>query len=198
MNLSNFNEFIENFDKEGFVIVLAGKRKVLPADEDSIFNLGQLLAKSTKHARFRSGNAEGADELFTRGFCRVSPERMEVVIPYTGHRKNFNVAGTTYSLDKVDLNIEKKLVTKAKEVSTSKNSIEQFFLKENRKMAENGRYFLRDTMMVLGTKEIKKADFAIFYDDLRNPKLGGTGHTIQICEKNGVLKINQKIWLKWL
>lgn len=59
-------------------------------------------------------------------------------------------------------------------------------------------YLIRDTMKVIGHNEIKTCDFAIFYDDLRKPKQGGTGHTINICENNNVPHINQSVWFNWL
>ena len=46
--------------------------------------------------------------------------------------------------------------------------------------------------------EFKKANFAIFYDDLKKPKSGGTGHTMKVCEENGLSYINQTVWFEWL
>ena len=59
-------------------------------------------------------------------------------------------------------------------------------------------YIIRDTIKVTGTSTIKTANFALFYDDLKNPKSGGTGHTMNICEMNNVEYVDQRIWMKWL
>ena len=42
------SEFIEQFDKENSIILLAGKRKVLDADQQKLVSLGRLLASRTK------------------------------------------------------------------------------------------------------------------------------------------------------
>ncbi|HEY5500271.1 MAG TPA: hypothetical protein VIK20_07815 [Bacteroidales bacterium] len=59
-------------------------------------------------------------------------------------------------------------------------------------------YIIRDTIKVLGTDKIKPATFGIFYDDLKNPIQGGTGHTMQVCRLNGIPIIDQSIWFEWL
>ncbi len=62
----------------------------------------------------------------------------------------------------------------------------------------NAAYILGDTIKAIGSKEIAPATFGIFYDDLDDPKTGGTGHTMKICEQNGIEVIDQRIWFKWL
>ena len=53
--------------------------------------------------------------------------------------------------------------------------------------------------MVTGTKTgILPANFAIFYDDLRKPEQGGTGHTMLMCKEKKVPYIDQRTWMKWL
>ena len=63
-----------------------------------------------------------------------------------------------------------------------------------------GAYLLRDTMMVVGAKSLnlKRVDFAIFYDDLIKPEMGGTGFTIKVCKSLDIPYINQSVWFKWL
>jgi hypothetical protein len=58
-------------------------------------------------------------------------------------------------------------------------------------------YIIRDTIKAVGTENIKPAAFGIFYDDLKNPKSGGTGHTMNICEQNGIPFVDQSVWFKW-
>jgi hypothetical protein len=38
----------------------------------------------------------------------------------------------------------------------------------------------------------------LFYDDLANPKSGGTGHTMKVCEIENVPYITQTTWMNWL
>lgn len=68
------------------------------------------------------------------------------------------------------------------------------------RLAIKGAYLLRDTLMVVGTKDldVPKATFAIFYDDFKKPKTGGTGHTMKMCNTLGIPLIDQSIWFDWL
>ena len=59
-------------------------------------------------------------------------------------------------------------------------------------------YIIRDTIKAIGTNEIKPATIAIFYDDLKNPGKGGTGHTMSVCKLNNIPTIDQKLWFNWL
>jgi hypothetical protein len=56
-----------------------------------------------KYATFRSGNANGADLYFSQGVASVNKQKLEVVIPFDGHRSKSNLAGHTLSLDQIDL-----------------------------------------------------------------------------------------------
>ena len=60
-------------------------------------------------------------------------------------------------------------------------------------------YIIRDTVKVTGTQSgVAPTTFAFFYDDEQNPKTGGTGHTMEICELNKVPYLTQKVWMEWL
>jgi hypothetical protein len=59
-------------------------------------------------------------------------------------------------------------------------------------------YLIRDTMKVIGAEGLPPAGFAIFYDDLRKPTCGGTGHTMQVCNQHKVPWIDQRTWMVWL
>lgn len=126
MNLRIFNDFIEKFDKPGAIVLLEGKRNVKPGDEDKLIRVGKLLAENSTHITFRSGNAKGADELFTQGVCSVNPARMEVITPYTDHRKKTNHAGTTYALDKIDIVNEPQVIYQSKANKKNSGLIEQY------------------------------------------------------------------------
>jgi len=69
---------------------------------------------------------------------------------------------------------------------------------ERTKIIKNAGYIIRNTIKVIGTKEIKPANFGIFYNDLSNPMDGGTGHTMRVCLKNKVPLIDQRVWFDWV
>lgn len=198
MNLSNFNDFIENFDFEGCVVLLAGKRKVRAGDEGYLIKLGQLLAEKTNKIRFRSGNASGADELFSKGISMVDSSRLEVVTPYDGHRKKANNAYTTYSLDTIDLSNEPEVVYQTRKNSKVAGLVDNYMSGLNPQLVAKAAYVLRDTVMVVGSSEIAPANFAIFYDDLQDPGQGGTGHTMTVCRNMDIKQINQNTWFDWV
>lgn len=61
--------------KPDAVVLLEGKRKVLPEDAEKLYQLGKMLAEKTKYMRFRSGNAGGSDEHFCNGVADVDNSR---------------------------------------------------------------------------------------------------------------------------
>jgi hypothetical protein len=69
-------EFITRFDNEHSFVLLEGKRTVLDADKAMLTTLGTLLASKTERMTFRSGNADGADQLFSDGVISVNPKRL--------------------------------------------------------------------------------------------------------------------------
>jgi hypothetical protein len=89
----SFAEWKAKYDVAGSIVLLEGKREVLPEDEQKLVELGRMLAKNTELMRFRSGNAPGSDELFSRGVAEIDTSRLEVITPYSGHRAKYNVAG---------------------------------------------------------------------------------------------------------
>jgi hypothetical protein len=94
-------EFITRFDIEHSFVLLEGKRNVLTADKAKLTALGALLASKTEKMTFRSGNADGSDQLFSDGVTSVNPKRLQVITPYTGHRKKTNHAYETIDLDTI-------------------------------------------------------------------------------------------------
>jgi len=50
---------------------------------------------------------------------------------------------------------------------------------------------VRDTVKAIRNTDIPHATFGIFYDDLTIPMQGGTGHNMDVCQKNGIPFINQ-------
>jgi hypothetical protein len=147
---------------------------------------------------FRSGNAAGADELFAIGIASVDRTRMQVITPYSGHRKKKNVAYNTVSLDTINLAAEPKVVYEAKKNKKVERLIDQYVTGSRDRNAMKGAYILRDTVKVVGAENIPPATFAIFYDDPDHPMSGGTGHTMNVCRENGVPFIDQRVWFEWV
>ena len=68
------DHFIDQYDFEGSVILLEGKRTVPEIDQHKLKALGQMLAKKLQLATFRSGNANGADLYFSQGVAAVNSQ----------------------------------------------------------------------------------------------------------------------------
>ncbi|NEN25553.1 hypothetical protein G3O08_18835 [Cryomorpha ignava] len=190
--------FIEQFDKENAIVLLEGKRMVLDTDTDLLIQLGKTLATKTKHITFRSGNADGSDHYFSLGVSSVDKSRLQVITPYTGHRQKTNQAYETFALDEVNMANEPEVVFQSKSNKRMEKLVDQYVAGARDRFSIKAAYILRDTIKVIGTYEIKPATFGIFYDDLSNPKIGGTGHTMNVCDRNKVPIIDQTTWFKWL
>ena len=196
--LLSLTDFIEKIDREGAVVLLEGKREVLDSDKESLIAIGKLLAEKTTHIMFRSGNAEGADGFFAEGVASVNPDRLELIIPYATHRKGSNKF-KSHALDEINMVMETNVVYQSKKNAAAKGLVEAYVKGANKRLAAKGAYLLRDTIKVTGTKSgIPHATFGIFYDDLRKPQTGGTGHTMKMCKENFVPFVDQKTWRKWL
>jgi hypothetical protein len=191
-------EFIQENDKEGAIILLEGKRNVLKEDQANLTELGKILATETEKMLFRSGNADGADYYFSLGVSSVDKARLQVITPYTGHRNKANQASETISLDDINIAEEPEVVYQSKLNKKMERMIEKYVSGEKNRFSIKAAYILRDTIKVTGAKEVKPASFGIFYDDLNNPRTGGTGHTMQVCELNKVPLIDQETWFQWL
>lgn len=194
-----FDEFKNQYDKPGNIVLLEGKRDVKEADKDKLVQLGEKLARDTEHITFRSGNADGSDFHFSTGVANVNSNRLEVITPYSGHRKTTNKAGTTNSLDNIDLAEEPEVVYQSKSRKKTKKLVEKYVNGMRSRYAIKAAYIIRDTIKVIGTNSgIKPITFGIFYDDLDNLQSGGTGHTMDVCEMNDVPFIDQRTWLEWI
>ncbi len=191
-------EFIKQFDKPNSIVLLEGKRDVIDADKEKLTALGRLLASTTKNIIFRSGNAEGSDQLFSDGVTSVNNKRLQVITPYSGHRDKTNQAYETISLDEIDIAAEPEVVYQSKSNKKTEKLIDKFVSGDKNRYTIKAAYIIRDTIKAIGTEEIKPATFGIFYDDLEDPMAGGTGHTMNVCKQNNISIIDQKIWFKWL
>jgi hypothetical protein len=191
-------EFIQNYDRKGTIILLEGKRAVKLEDQYKLFALGKLLASMTKHMLFRSGNADGSDLFFTSGVCEVDPARVEVITPYTGHRQKTNLAGKTISLDTVSLTDEHEVIRLSKTHQKTVGLVNSYLAGAKDRNSIKAAYIIRDTIKAVGTAEIAPASFGIFYDDLTNPQTGGTGHTMHVCAQENIPFLDQRVWFGWL
>jgi hypothetical protein len=54
------------------------------------------LATRFPGLQFRSGNAEGSAEAFSRGIAAVDARRFQVVAPYASHRKSIRYTDALY------------------------------------------------------------------------------------------------------
>src|SRR5690606_41933732 len=165
-------EFINQFDNKGSIVLLEGKRNVLEADKAKLTALGKLLAAKTVHITFRSGNADGSDQLFSEGVAAVDNKRLQVITPYSGHRQKTNQAYETVSLDDINIAAEPEVVYQSKSNKKTETLIDRFVAGEDRKYTIKAAYIIRDTIKAIGTDEIKPATFGVFYDDLEKPKIG--------------------------
>lgn len=192
-------EFIAQFNSKNTIILLEGKRNVLEQDKEKLIQFGNLLATHLPLATFRSGNADGADHYFSKGVLQVAPERLQVITPYDNHREKQNNAYDTISLDQIDLVNEEKIIYESKSNKKTKSLIDKYVGGSRDRFSIKAAYIIRDTIKVIGTKSgVSPIDFAFFYDDFENPKTGGTGHTMTVCEMNNIPYLTQEEWGKWI
>lgn len=193
-----FQHFIEHFDTKNAVVLLEGKRNVLEADQAKLTALGRLLARETQQMVFRSGNAEGSDQLFSNGIAAIDAHRLQVITPYTGHRQKTNKAYETIPLDAINLANESEVLYHSRTNKKTESLIDKFASGEKNRYTIKAAYIIRDTVKAIGATGIQPATFGIFYDDLKNPLSGGTGHTMNVCVQNNIPIIDQRTWFKWL
>lgn len=191
-------DFLNQYDNENSIVLLEGKRNVLEEDKTKLQEIGKLLASKSKFMIFRSGNAEGSDQLFSDGVAAVDKKRLQVITPYSGHRVKTNRAYETISLDEINLALEPDVVFESKSNKKTEKLIDKFIEGDKNHFTIKAAYIIRDTIKAIGTNDIKPASFGIFYDDLDKPKEGGTGHTMNVCERNDIPIIDQKTWFNWL
>ena len=191
-------DFIKKHDKPNAIVLLEGKRGVLENDKPKLIELGKLLAKETKHILFRSGNASGSDEFFSEGVAMVDAKKLQVITPYTGHRKKTNKAYDTVSLDDLNIADDPEVIYQSKKNKKTEKLVDKYVAGARDRYSIKAAYIIRDTVKALGSENVGPATFGIFYDDLETPKSGGTGHTMNVCEQNDIPIIDQVVWMKWL
>ena len=125
-------------------------------------------------------------------------KRLQVITPYSGHRKKSNVAYETFALDELNIAEEPEVIYQSKGNKKVEKLVDQFVAGEKHRNSIKAAYILRDTIKVIGTKAIPPTTFGIFYDDLNHPQTGGTGHTMEVCAQNNIPLIDQRVWMEWI
>jgi hypothetical protein len=181
------------------VVLLEGRRTLPASDAERATMLATRLAESFRELRFRSGNAPGSDQAFSEGIARVDASRLQVIAPYASHRKNARYAGATYdSPTTLSAVQEDELAYKTATASPHNKGL---IAKRARPgaLAAKAAYLLRDTLKVTGhSARFPKPLCALFFVDLGDPMAGGTGHTIRVCQQEGVPVAFQDSWHHWL
>jgi hypothetical protein len=180
------------------VILLEGRRSIPVDAYEQASAAAWFLATAFPQARFRSGNATGSDEAFSKGVAAVDPARLQVVAPYRNHRTNARFEGATYQYpDALTLGQKEHIVAKTIFASPKYSSL-MGLLDKTGSLAAKADYLIRDTMKVVGfSEEFPKVTAALFYVDPCYPMDGGTGHTIRVCQKEGVPVVFQHEWMQW-
>jgi len=196
MRYKEFAKAIESVEKP--VVLLEGSRSVLEKDAESLINLADKLARKFPQAVFRSGAANGSDNLFAQGVLNVSRKRMQFVLP-----KSKSGFDKTNSFSFADLpESEQEDIFNLTVGATPKyEGLVDFY----KKRQFGGTYYktqflLRDALKVCGSKsfQMSRADVGCFYVNSNKAGGGGTGHTIRVCKLLKVPVIEQTDWLKWL
>ena len=94
---------------------------------------------------------------------------------------------------------QEEIIYQSKSNKKTKSLIDKYVDGSKDRFAIKAAYIIRDTVKVIGTNSgIPPINFAFFYDDFDNPKTGGTGHTMTVCEMNNIPYLTQEIWSKWI
>jgi hypothetical protein len=197
MNLELFQSIIEA--KDNPVIVMEGKREIPEFYSKKAFELGYQLALNFPEIKFRSGNAKGSDEAFIKGVASVDESRVEIIVPYEGHREKERLLSASYfSPEMLTTEDEKYIVEKTIKASPkNKNLIEKRH--QSKSLNAKSKYLIRDTMKITGIKgRISKPVLAFFYTDPENRLSGGTGHTIKVCMEENIPYFYQEKWINLL
>lgn len=181
------------------VILLEGTRQLPDADRPRLIVLARRLAEILPQARFRTGNAQGTDEAFAEGVSHVDPQRLEYVLPYRTLRQQQRHPAAPYvALDMLTAEAQTLLFP-----TTTAASPQHARLLARHHLSgvidAKARYLLRDTLKVVGSTEhhFAPATFGLFYVNPTDPHGGGTGHTIRVCQHQGVPILTQHEWGQW-
>ena len=160
--LMNLQQFIDEYNYPGAVILLEGKRNVLSEDVRWLKNLGYLLAKRMPLATFRSGNAPGSDAYFAEGVSLIDAARMQVIVPYSGHRKQSSDGYQIYSLDDIAIAAEPEVLYHSRQNKSHEKFVDRYAAGNRDRYTIKASYIIRDTVKVVGAEGIAAATFGSF------------------------------------
>lgn len=196
MTLAEFAAIVEATPEP--VVLLEGRRTIPDHDAALATHTASMLVRHFPAMRFRSGNAEGTDQAFSEGVDQVAPWRLQVVAPYAGHRESARHPRAVYDSPESLSSVQEDEVAYKTAMASPKNKglIDKRVKKGA--LAAKAAYLIRDTMKVTGYSALfPKPVCALFYVDLNDPFAGGTGHTIRVCQQEGVPYAFQDSWLRW-
>ena len=196
MTFAEFSTLVEK-SPEG-VVLLEGRRTVPAHDAAVAERLARALALMFSRLRFRSGNATGSDEAFTGGVAMVDPSRLEIMAPYAAHRKSERLAGAIYTSPEI-LTPEQSRDIESQSIQASPQNRRIIGMRGKKgPLGAKGDYLVRDTMKVVGVPgHFAKPICALFFVNLADHMEGGTGHTIRVCQQEGVPVTYQDEWGAW-
>ena len=196
MRYKEFAKVIESVEKP--VVLLEGSRNVLEKDAESLINLADKLARRFPQAVFRSGGANGSDDLFAQGVSQISRERMQLVLPKS--KSGFDKTNAVSFADLPESEQEEIFTLTAEATPKYKGLVDFYKRKQIGGTYYKTQFLLRDALKVCGSKSLQmsRADVGCFYINSNKAGGGGTGHTIRVCKLLKVPVIEQTEWLKWL
>jgi len=181
------------------VVLLEGRRGISDSEAESARNFGEFLARRFPALRFRSGNAEGADQAFADGVARQDARRLQIVAPYATHRRKSRNPAVVYASPEELSPGQAEVAIRRTAAASPKAGRLLHRWRDGGALAAKATYLLRDTMKVLGhSEEFPKPLCGIFFIDPSDPMAGGTGHTIRVCQQESVPVVFQNDWLDWM
>ena len=196
MTYELFTQLIQSTSEP--IVLIEGRRNISKELADSARKTAARLAREFPQLKFRSGNANGADEAFTAGVLEVDPARLQIIAPYANHRKRQRHPDAHYespeSLSPEELDVLKSMTQAA---SPASKGLMKCYEKGG-KLGSQAACLIRDTMKVAGMNgKLTPPIVGLFCVDPTDPNAGGTGHTIRACKNAGITVAFQDDWEKW-
>lgn len=196
MNLARFTELVDQSADP--LVLLEGRREIDGTMAAAATRFAAFLARRFPRLRFRSGNAPGSDLAFAAGVASVDASRLELVLPYTGHRRGQIPPGANTSSWDDATSAEARDAIVGATVDASPRARGMVVRWQDPRLGAKARYLLRDTMKVTGVPgALAKPCAALFVVDPADPGAGGTGHTIRVCRRQRVPVLLPDDWLGW-
>jgi hypothetical protein len=94
----------------------------------------------------------GTDGLFTEGVSKIDSTRMEMNVPYLGHRKQSNLEDQTLALNEISLTAEPQVTYHTTPNRKSAKIIDGYTVGIADPIVLKAANLLRDTIKVIGTR----------------------------------------------